>query len=615
VPIDLSPTGPETPLGSDAATVLAAVVIVAAWFTIFVVVRRARHGGLAPEQQRRLADIRAQLDRVGGPSLTIPDTAAGSVRETYGGQLKSLFTNAPEVDERLSTPLRALARRWRVRIGPLPRLAVWIGTEAVVLGLPAALVLVEVSALSTGTQLQLPSLTAVLDVLTVGVDVLALFPATNLIWALLITLVLELYTFLYAHGVAIALVLAAGAAIIAYLDRQTKDSIDLRLYPRRRATIRHAITRVVAIWLTGTLLAHADVIPHVPDLSILGAIAAFALALYYTAGAVASLGRRLNNEYRALTNFSLPAPIEGGPRFRRERIVGYLLARKTVAALGVLAIPLIPVYIYEALTQGIWVKLDAFLASGPLVQAAVLAILTATIYLLSRIDPEEWRDLYLAGVRAGSRNAVRTVLLARGLPILAIIAAVLLGTAFSLPAWVIATAAILAGLLVRGLGKLWKRLTYRARQVDIETTLPNVDVMVDHIEGPGGHRIGVARVHTHWLAWPRDDVLRDQIIRDVEAYFRGDGPEESLPGRYYDHLQEVGRVDPEEVVESTRAEARSELEHVVHPRSAPREVVEDRLYGAYPDRVVDRVLRDAKRVGRISEGDDEYYWHDHAPSQ
>jgi len=325
----------------------------------------------------------------------------------------------------------------------------------------------------------------------------------------------------------------------------------------------------------------------------------------------AALARRLNNEYRALTNFSLPAPIEGGPRFRRERIVGYLIARKAVADLGLLAIPLIPVYIYEAATEGIWMKVDAFLASGPLVQGAVLIVASTVVYLLSRIDPSEWRDLYLASVRAGSRNAVRTLLLARGLPILAIVAAVLLGTAFGLPAWIIAAAALATGLVVRGLGKLWKRLTYRARQIDVESTLPNVDVMVDHITTPDGDRITVARVHTHWLAWPREDVLRDQIIRDIEAYFEDGSPEDSLPSLYYDHLQEVGRVDAEEVVESTRAEARSELEALVQPSSAPREVVEDRLYGAYPDRIVDSVLRDSQRVGRISEGDDAYYWHDH----
>jgi hypothetical protein len=598
-------------MGSDAASVVAAVVVIAAWFLMFVVWRRARQGGLEPEQKRRLADIRAQLDRVGGPSLTIPDTAAGSVRETYGGQLQSLFTSNPDVDERLSTPLRALARRWRSRIGPVPQLTVWLATEAVVLGVPAALVLVEVSALSTGAgvSLPIPSLDTILAVLDVGVDLIGLFPGTNIVWALTLTAFIMLYQALYQNALAIAAVLAVGAATIAHLDRQTKDSIDVRLYPRRRATARRVISRLATVWLVGVTFAHLDYVPLVPDLTTFGALLAFGLAVYYLGGAVGSVWRRLNNEYHALTNHSPPVLVEGSGQHRRARIVAYLGARKTLAALAVLMLPLIPVFIVQALTEGIWMKLDALLSSGPLVQVAVFTVVGAVVWLLSRVDPDEWTRFYLASTRAASRNAVRTIVIARGLPILAIVAAVILGLAFQLPVWFVATAALAVGLIVRLAGKLWKRLTYRARRVEFDETLPNVDVMVDDIEDGDGNRIGVARVHTHWIAWPTDDVLYDQIIRDVESYFDANSPKQSLPSVYYDHLEEVGRVDPDEVVDSVRAQARSDLEHVVAPDSAPQAVVEDRLYDAYPDRVVDAVISESERAGVLSQGDSEYYWH------
>lgn len=598
-------------MGTDAASIVALATVGLIWFIVLAVNRWAKYGDLPPERKRRLSDLRARLNAVGGPSLTIPDTAAGDVSATYGSQLRSLFTANPDVDERTTEPLRALARQWRDRLGPLPRLAAVVAVEAVVLGVLAGIVLVDAAAVSatTGLELPLPSFSDLAMLATAVFDIIVgWFPATNLVWALVLTGMIMLYEALYAHGLALAVVLAVGAATLTHLDRRTKDSIDLRLYPRRRATAMHVLRRSALIWITGVSFATTGQLAGAPDAGgLLGAGVAFCLAAYYTVGAVRSLARRLTNEYEALTNFALPSPIQGRD-YQRERIVGYLAGRKLVAGAGILAAPLLPVYLYEALTHSLWAKLNALAASGPLVQAALLLIGTSIVLVLAQIDPGEWRRLSLALERSLARNAIRSWLVARGLPVLAVAAAVAIGLGFQLGPLMIIAGALAVGLAVRGLARVWQHATHRIRQTEVDMTTPNVDVMVDHIDTPDG-LVWVARVHTHWLAWPDDQELRTQIERDIEAIFEDGQPEESLPARYYEELKEAGRTDPREVAEAVRLEAKRDLETAVKTGSARVEDVNDRLHDRYPDGVVASVLDESRAVGRVSRGDSRYYWH------
>jgi hypothetical protein len=574
----------------------------------------ARWGGLDNDDWHRIGWVRGQLDTFDATSLTIPLRDGRSLADERE-RIQSLWSPDPNVDERVSTQLTTRARNIWARTNHIPALAVRVGVEAMLLLVFAGLVLVPASAFRSGPAAPGGDPMGVATTaVQAATDVIALFPATNIVWAVALTAALTVYGWLSSHALALGGVLLAGAAGIATLDYITGD-VDVRLYPSHRRLAVRIIGGGAAIWLAGSLpVVAARSVGYSKAGIVLGATLALVTATGLGLYASQSLWHRFTTVHARLTDTGdgLPVPAEGsGTTGQTTAVTAYLAVRKTVAGLGVVMVPVVIEYLVRAFASGAVVTKPAAFASAPLLtQMLVAGGVIAFMVAVYRIEPDGWRATGAATRRALSRQTIRTALFGRALPWSAVIAVAALGWLFGVSLPVLIVVSLGLGAMLSVGYRQYRKATLRVRSRDKTPSGRNaVTIMADTMETPDGDTVYLARVNRATLAWPDLDGLLDAIIDIGDTLGERGEYKPRLERAYYDELRETGTLDVDDVRGGRRLRAREVFKQQVRPNGCTEQQVEDALGDDFDRRVREQAVQTVLAKGIAEYHDGRYHWH------
>ena len=192
--------------------------------------------------------------------------------------------------------------------------------------------------------------------------------------------------------------------------------------------------------------------------------------------------------------------------------VAYLVVRRMGATAAAVAAPLIPIYLIAAVATGqLSGILGAFVAGSVAVQAAggllVLLVLAVAAWVTRGAVP----DLRAALRNLAADTSVRLAVFRRGVPIVAMVTVYFLALGFDLPWFAAGVFALVAGIGTRGVYYLFRRIRYRATELDSpERTPSQVQVRAYRLSTADGERY-YASVNAHELAHEDADSLTDAV--------------------------------------------------------------------------------------------------------
>ena len=616
-------------------------------FIITLLIVWAKWGGLDRDEKRQLGEIREQLQRFSAPRLTIRNDTRDL--DHWRREIERLPSGEATGLRTASDAFAEVRRAWDARTPNVPRLASWLGSEAVALALLAGSVLVSTSTvrewLDTGTSSPGYYLSRAIDIVSEVVGTLVgAFPSTDVVWPLFITFVVTLYHTLYDHPVAVASILALSAGSIVLLDRVSGGRGSGQLYPDRRYAIQRAIAGVVLIYVAGAVpatgLSAADVgvasvvgglcallaTLAVAGLTIKGLRTRFTTAVRPSPNAASVAAAATKADKRALTlarqlrDAGVPVstrPPQGFSVRNRLPVALYLTARRLAGFAGLLVAPVMLIYLGQALLEGHLIAKVAAIADAPLRMQLALAVMAlATISMLLQPDVEDWVDVGDAMLRAFNDRAVRTLLATSVLPIAAAVGISGFLLILGIPLLLAAAIGIVVGVAIRLGYYAWRWVSTRTVQAIHEDWAPPY-VTVEHgsFVAPDGTEIWVVSLNSHRLAWPNRDALLDQAMHDLELILDGKQPGPSLMQTYYKQLKISGETEAQAIIQQRRTIAKRFIERLVSQSRRDRSrrerigAVDDRLERVFDPRIVDRARDDLQQQGRLSVGDTYYRWH------
>lgn len=602
--IDLQTPGVSTP-----QVLLAILVLVFALALLLIAQYLTRFTGLPEEESRHASTLAMQLDAKTPTRARFPiDTDFQAKRY----RIRDLWnTDAPEdedqrapeepptVREAVGELHGLLLDRWNAGLGRFPLYAVRLAEEAIVLLVLGAIAVVSVERWEYALAAETPTPDVgaaahdlhhlTMQVVEMGVELLALFPYGGLVWSLLFAYSVLLYEWLYHHWFVLSAVLFVGAVAIAYLDQYVEET-DARLIHDRRTVAATAATVAIGVWTAGIVPAAIGLLAGRPHW---GAIIGFLLAVVAFLAATYAGTRWLVGEAKAAAKWY----VDDEPS---RTIATYLLVRRVWGVFAVIGATLIPMYLVVILVDGrLFAIVGAFGHASTEVQ--LLAAMTAAAILIAGVVAarDAWPDLAAALRSKLGEQSVRRALFGRGAPFGVMVVAYLVAVGFHLPVGVALLLSVLAGVATRGLYILAARVKYRAQQGDEQLERPAfVYVEAVTVEDADGRDHYVARVNGELLSRAHLSPLVDEVVAQAEA-LREAGECTSTFGRHHaDNLLHRGIVDEARSRFALKREITATYEQLLdeYDGRVPPDAAADEL-DAYPEGAVVEKKRELRTKG------------------
>lgn len=411
-------------------------------------------GQRAAKTPRKLRfDIPDITDRIGETRTTIRDAVVASTPSDVEQDRPTLRQVQAEIRAAWSSGLASLTDRWSslaVRIGGLAILDLFLGAIVIVSLDRWRTAADGTSKLDDPGRLVATARETTVSVLEAGIDLLTLFPQAEMIYALALAYSIQAGDWIYHHPFVTGSLLAIIAVTVAVLDPRVVDVVDDRPLPTRRVGYR-TIHWLAGIWIVGVgsaSLGRLAGIPRVGDLA--GFLLALAVAGYATVRGVRHAVRGLRQTARVARESSVV-------------VVGYLLARRAAVLGGAAVAPIVGVYAAVAVVTGRLLDILLILIGASLeVQLFVLLVVGGAIALAVYRARGSWTDLRLVAGDILTQQALRAVLLRRGMPVAAVVVVFLGAVTGGVHPFTAGVFALTFGLVVRLCYSVLSAARYRA---------------------------------------------------------------------------------------------------------------------------------------------------------
>lgn len=597
--INIDPT-PAPGLGEF---VVSLALVAAVWLAFFAFVRWMQTHGAD-------SGIKKELDLFSGDSLTIPKSAAGTVANEYGTEIRQLFEDNEDAAGDASVPqsVGGLAAELKQPLQGYSGRVIYMASEVAIL-LPLAFV-VHVAEESVAAALATPARAghvSVLDGLAeAAANLVAIINFAGPLTAYAMTVLILFYDLLYSNAMPLAVVLAIGVIVIAIFERQTDDEdLYARLYPERLTFAGYLLGSMFVIWLSGMVgvLAVGQILPEYSSLAglLFSIIASGFVAAWWILDIVGRL--RHNYEYVA-------AQVGAMTLSDQAATLSYLVIRKVWGVLALISLPLIPLLFGQAVLGGELVAMiGVVLSAPPLTQGAIALVLLGALIYVYHTRPRPWKSLGWAITASIERRLTGFVTFLGAVPLLVALGVALFIRMFGAPWWLVVLAAGLTLILGHRGWRIYQRATLPIyRTVDNEGSPPlSVQIAAGTVD-VNGTEVGVARVGRRWLAWTDLDALATQLVADVEARFEGDSPEPTVMTTYYQLLADTGASEPTDAAKFERVGVQKTFKEEIDGQKAPREEVDEVVNSEFDPGIVEHVKTMLIACGKLAEDDTHYYW-------
>ena len=561
------------------------------------------------EQVRQLNAIRPQLADGGWKSLVIhedDDFAA------YVDEVRSLFDGEPS-QTTLWDLLSDIRAQWKHRTAGAPTLALRLVYEGVLLALLALLTTLPTLHLTSRGGSEVTTA----DLIHLGGWLWSLFPYSDTITVLVIGGGAVFAHLAISFWWLLAALLIGGGAILLVLDEMTGESLEVRLYRRKRDLVIWPVAFLLGVWavgagvnaLGGALVTTAGIegtvaASDITALSLLLAGGVFTVGVMYAGADLA--GRLVEHQNQ--------------PENATSAVAAYLLARKTCGLLGVLALPVLAGYAVQSVTGGGVATLVELVATAPSQTQGLLLLAALSVLLaVSYVYEERAREWYRAFQRAISSRAVRSrafiqLVLGRAATLFTFIG-VLLGSMPFLGGLIPAlVAALVAAAGVRFAILAWVRIKYRYKD-RIDPRGSGVrDVLVEGrtLTDADGETIFVTRVDGTPHAHRDPETLVERTLQAAESRLdHGDiGP--SFERYYYEAVTDRGTVGLSMVADEFRGDIKSRLEGTFADNDGEVgvESLDDEMTDKYPEPAYRRTIAYLRKNGKVDVRNGYYRWHE-----
>jgi len=651
---------------------LAWTLILAIAFVAAYLLYRTQYRGLPSRLAKAKADLTGARADTTLQSVYIPQDVAENpdrVAEIVNSVLDDDPPDQPTLRGAAGSVRTELAQTWAPRwlaLPPAARRVLGLGAVVLVFGAVAVSTESLLSVLETSEPQTQPeqwpvlAVTETLAMLGTAAGWIASAPGADVVWALALTAVLTVGTWLYTHWYVVALVLFVGSTLLIWLERRLPDTHRLwaiarvqrgtksaralanylgdserseqlvpdsaqtetlpvaqrslyadsetpppssvrwlRSLPRSGQVARVIIVAMLACWVIGLVSVGIGRVAVDPNERAVryGAAAMLAAASVFGLAAVIAVAR----------NWDRLAAVPRRCQRATPRQQTYLIARAAVLLFTTLVSPLVPVYIAVGLTK--FPRLiDAYLAASAGIQALGAVVILGIAVGLAYQARAAWGDVRSALRISAAQTSVRGAVAAQGAPI------VVVGVTYALTAGLFRSiilgviCAVAAGLLARQAISLLSRARYRVSMRD-RSPQPALRVVVEGaaLETRDGDREWYVRVNggTELLHPDRERVVEDSVA--VVSQLVADGTTAATLSEWHaEDAFEYGVTDPAEtkrkLFEDTRRVIFRELRK--HMGTVPTDRLEDRL-ADIPDPIVERrFYREEYGLGTITCGDD-----------
>lgn len=424
-------------------------------------------------------------------------------------------------------------------------------------------------------------------------DTLGLYPYSEFVWAILFAYSIKIGRWIYSHWYYVALSLLAIAGAVWVLERRHLREPRRKLIWSRRSTSIRIGGILVSTWFTGAFWSTAGA---QLGFSESGSIVGFTFSLLVLLTGIALSLRR------ASTRLSRTAEDGEGPYLI---LAADMVLRHFGAILAAVSVPLVALYVLVGLADGsIAAVVEALLTADRGLQGLVGLLALSLVALLVYMARGAAPAIREALVESLSRATVRTVLLSRGVPYLAVILAYLLafglGFSFSLAvvaavvSGVLARLAIVAAIRVRATASLfgdWLRPD--------ESALFLV-VRAYQLEDADGEVRYYAEINSRAVAHDSIEEVVDAVLETADNLVDEEESEPTLPEQYAEDLLKYGIVgidrSRKKIEQRVREETFGRLES---EGMLPESELESELEGEYPPDIWRSKWREWRLSGRL----------------
>ncbi|QLH83392.1 hypothetical protein [Halosimplex pelagicum] len=417
-------------------------------------------------------------------------------------------------------------------------------------------------------------------------EVLGLFPFSDLVWALLFTVAFRLGQWIFAHWYVVAGVLVGAGLGVWYLEREVLEEPRRTLLVSRSSTTKTLAGILVPTWIAGAV---STWVGELVGFRGVGELVGLLLAMGTLVVGVVLAFRRARTEALWTT-------------LHRDEPRGPLLLdwslRHTLALLGPVALALAALYVVVGLADGSVARVvAAFLAADRGVQGLVGLVALGSVALVVYMARDAAPAVREALVESLSRGAVRTVLLVRGVPVLLVVLVYLLAFGFNLSfpaavalaivAGVVGRVGIVAALRVRATASLF------GDWLKPDTSAVFLVVRAYELEDADGTSRYYAEVNSKAVAHDSREELVDAVLEVADGLVDEEETDPTVPQRYAEDLLSYGIVGVEASRKKTIQRIREETEGTIESDGAvSRSQLERDLEGEYPPELAEKKLRE-----------------------
>lgn len=523
-------------------------------------------------------------------------------------QIRALFdadADAPDQERAtvwsaVSEVRGALGLAWRGLVDDVPRLSIYLVEEAlVIIALGAVAVqssywfetLFEVEGGPITLQwVAEQAVSTTMTLLETGLDLLALFPFGDLLYALALTLVIELSTLAYELWFVTGSLLLLSAALIYYLAPRVPEDVSTRIIYSHTSAGVVALAAALAVWAMGVI---PFVVFRAAGFEEIGAIVGFVAAGLVSLVLAYELGKRFIERLKQI----------GRGHWYDRSTLAYLGVERGSMLLAAALVPIVVAYAAVALANGKLVVVISAFAGGSLeIQAAVIGVVLVAVSAVVLQTREAWPEVRAAIRETLSRRAVRVALFGRAVPLGVVVLAYFLALNFTGSNVLLAgLVAVVAGVITRVSYELLQRARYRASLIESEVaTASRVLVGAYEFEDASGSPVYYAEVNTTTVAHTDPDALTDAVIATARELFERGECAPSVERQFADDLFRFGITSVDECERRLERTIYEDLVTDLREEGGMREVtaVEDDL-DDYPEGVWSRKLREWRIDGDL----------------
>jgi len=417
-------------------------------------------------------------------------------------------------------------------------------------------------------------------------EVLGYFPYSDLVWALLFTVAFRIGRWLFAHWYVVAAVLGGAGVAVWLLEREVLEEPRRSLLVSRRSTTKTLVAILVPTWIAGAVSTWSGELVGYPGA---GELVGFLLATATLLVGVVLALRRASLETLWTT-------------VHRDEPRGVLLLdwsiRHTLAVLGPIALALVGLYVVVGFADGSVARVvEALIAADRGVQASVALVGVGGVALLAYMARDAAPAVREALVESLSRGAVRTVLLVRGVPYLAVVLVYLLSFGFNLPFTAAVVAAIVAGVLGRVaiVGALRVRATASlfGEWLEPDKSALFLVVRAYELRDADGTARYYAEVNQKAVAADSKKKLVDAVLEIADGLVDEEETDPTVAQTYAEDLLSYGIVGIEASRKKTIQRIQEETEGTISKEGAvSRASLERDLESEYPPEIAESKLRE-----------------------